>query len=152
VRFDPRAVTASGLIRLAEAELCLRTWDSGKYRMKYLLNLPLAGAALLQAWFASLVFMSAPWSGWSDGPSRRDGAREAGARRARMDPAAAGDRRIRIRRCIRLVARPPAMVAADIGALGASVLIGILVIPCVLSRSEGALPSGKSRTNISAWC
>ena len=36
--------------------------------------------------------------------------------------------------------------------LGASVLIGILVIPCVLSRSEGALPSGKSRTNISAWC
>ena len=67
VRFDPRAVTASGLFRLAEAELCLRTWDSGKYRMKYLLNLPLALAALLQVWFASLVFMSAPWSGWSDG-------------------------------------------------------------------------------------
>ena len=38
--------------------------------MKYLLNLPLALAALLQVWFASLVFMSAPWSGWSDGPSR----------------------------------------------------------------------------------
>ena len=38
--------------------------------MKYLLNLPLAVAALLQVWFASLVFMSGPWSGWSDGPSR----------------------------------------------------------------------------------
>ena len=38
--------------------------------MKFLLNLPLAVAALLQVWFASLVFMSAPWSGWSDGPSR----------------------------------------------------------------------------------
>jgi hypothetical protein len=38
--------------------------------MKYLLNLPLALAALLQVWFASLVFMSAPWSGWGDGPSR----------------------------------------------------------------------------------
>ena len=38
--------------------------------MKYLLNLPLAVAALLQVWFAGLVFMSAPWSGWSDGPSR----------------------------------------------------------------------------------
>jgi len=37
---------------------------------EYLLNLPLAVAALLQVWFASLVFMSAPWSGWSDGPSR----------------------------------------------------------------------------------
>ena len=38
--------------------------------MKYLLNLPLAVAALLQVWFASLVFMSGRWSGWSDGPSR----------------------------------------------------------------------------------
>jgi hypothetical protein len=38
--------------------------------MKYLLNLPLAVAALLQVWFSSLVFMSTPWSGWSDGPSR----------------------------------------------------------------------------------
>jgi hypothetical protein len=38
--------------------------------MKYLLNLPLAVAALLQVWFASLVFVSGPWSGWSDGPSR----------------------------------------------------------------------------------
>jgi len=28
--------------------------------MKYLLNLPLAVAALLQVWFAGLVFMSAP--------------------------------------------------------------------------------------------
>ena len=38
--------------------------------MKYLLNLPLALAALFQVWFASPVFMSAPWSGWGDGPSR----------------------------------------------------------------------------------
>jgi hypothetical protein len=30
--------------------------------MKYLLNLPLAVAALLQVWFASLVFMPGPWS------------------------------------------------------------------------------------------
>jgi hypothetical protein len=37
--------------------------------MKYLLNLALAVAALLQVWFSSLVFMSTPWSGWSDGPS-----------------------------------------------------------------------------------
>jgi hypothetical protein len=29
--------------------------------MKYLLNLPLAVAALLQVWFSSLVFMSTPW-------------------------------------------------------------------------------------------
>src|SRR5712692_6558754 len=38
--------------------------------MKYALNLPLALAALFQAWFASLVSMSTPWAGWSDGPSR----------------------------------------------------------------------------------
>ncbi len=38
--------------------------------MKYALNLPLALAALFQAWFASLVLMSGPWAGWSDGPSR----------------------------------------------------------------------------------
>jgi hypothetical protein len=38
--------------------------------MKYLLNSPFAVAALLQVWFSSLVFMSTPWSGWSDGPSR----------------------------------------------------------------------------------
>ncbi len=38
--------------------------------MKYLLNLPLALAALLQAWFVSLVLMPGPWPGWSDGPSR----------------------------------------------------------------------------------
>src|SRR6516162_6745183 len=31
----------------------IRTWDSAKYRMKYLLNLPLAVAALLQGWFSS---------------------------------------------------------------------------------------------------
>ena len=34
--------------------------ESGKYRMKYLLNLPLALAALFQVWFASPVFTSAP--------------------------------------------------------------------------------------------
>ncbi len=38
--------------------------------MKYLLNVPLALAALLQAWFVSLVLMPGPWPGWSDGPSR----------------------------------------------------------------------------------
>jgi hypothetical protein len=38
--------------------------------MKYMLNLPLALAALLQAWFVSLVVMPGPWPGWSDGPSR----------------------------------------------------------------------------------
>jgi hypothetical protein len=38
--------------------------------MKYLLNVPLALAALLQVWFVSLVLMSGPWAGWSDGPSR----------------------------------------------------------------------------------
>src|SRR5437588_61159 len=38
--------------------------------MKYMLNLPLALAALLQAWFVSLVLMPGPWPGWSDGPSR----------------------------------------------------------------------------------
>src|SRR6266566_8990898 len=38
--------------------------------MKYLLNVPLAMAALLQAWFVSLVLMPGPWPGWSDGPSR----------------------------------------------------------------------------------
>src|SRR5438046_7219984 len=38
--------------------------------MKYLLNLPLGLAALLQVWFTSLVLMPGPWAGWSDGPSR----------------------------------------------------------------------------------
>ncbi len=38
--------------------------------MKYLLNLPLALAALFQGWFAALVLMSGPWVGWQDGPSR----------------------------------------------------------------------------------
>jgi hypothetical protein len=38
--------------------------------MKYLLNLPLALAALLQAWFVGLVVMPSPWPGWEDGPSR----------------------------------------------------------------------------------
>jgi len=38
--------------------------------MKYLLNVPLAVAALLHAWFISLVLMPGPWSGWGDGPSR----------------------------------------------------------------------------------
>lgn len=38
--------------------------------MKYLLNLPLALAALFQVIFASLALMSGPWAGWEDGPSR----------------------------------------------------------------------------------
>ena len=38
--------------------------------MRYLLNLPLGLAALLQVWFAGLVLMPGPWTGWSDGPSR----------------------------------------------------------------------------------
>src|SRR5438067_11155172 len=38
--------------------------------MKYVLNLPLALAALLQLWFAGLALMSGPWAGWEDGPSR----------------------------------------------------------------------------------
>src|SRR5579862_2779745 len=38
--------------------------------MKYLLNVPLALAALFQARFASLALMSGPWAGWEDGPSR----------------------------------------------------------------------------------
>lgn len=38
--------------------------------MKYLLNLPLALAALLQVGFASVVLMPGPWAGWEDGPSR----------------------------------------------------------------------------------
>ena len=33
-------------------------------------NVPLAVAALLHAWFISLVLMPSPWSGWGDGPSR----------------------------------------------------------------------------------
>lgn len=38
--------------------------------MKYLLNLPLALAALLQTRFAYLALMPEPWPGWEDGPSR----------------------------------------------------------------------------------
>ncbi|MGE5270634.1 MAG: hypothetical protein ACM3JG_13285 [Thiohalocapsa sp.] len=38
--------------------------------MKYVLNLPLALAALFQAWFTAVVTMSGPWAGWEDGPSR----------------------------------------------------------------------------------
>jgi hypothetical protein len=38
--------------------------------MKYLLNVPLALAALFQVGFASLALMSGPWAGWEDGPSR----------------------------------------------------------------------------------
>lgn len=38
--------------------------------MKYLLNVPLALAALFQAVFTSLALMSGPWAGWGDGPSR----------------------------------------------------------------------------------
>src|SRR5579863_10241251 len=38
--------------------------------MKYLLNLPLALAALFQMMFAALALMPGPWAGWEDGPSR----------------------------------------------------------------------------------
>lgn len=38
--------------------------------MRYLLNVPLAVAALCQLGFASLVLMPGPWAGWEDGPSR----------------------------------------------------------------------------------
>jgi hypothetical protein len=38
--------------------------------VRYLLNLPLGLAALLQLLFAGLVLMPGPWAGWSDGPSR----------------------------------------------------------------------------------
>ena len=38
--------------------------------MKYMFNVPLAVAALLHAWFISLVLMPGAWSGWGDGPSR----------------------------------------------------------------------------------
>src|SRR5262245_63456198 len=57
----PRPTTHTDvLLTRRDGQSCLRTWESGKYRMKYLLNLPLAVAALLQVWFDSLVFMSAP--------------------------------------------------------------------------------------------
>src|SRR5262249_59516993 len=38
--------------------------------MRYLLNLLLGLAALLQARFAYLALMPGPWPGWGDGPSR----------------------------------------------------------------------------------
>ena len=38
--------------------------------MKYLINLPLFGAALTGGWFFYLAFLPEPPSGWSDGPSR----------------------------------------------------------------------------------
>jgi hypothetical protein len=103
-----------------------------QYRMKYLLNLPLAVAALLQVWFSSLVFMSTPWSGWSDGPSR--GAMVL----VMLEPVALA--------WILLLAVIAASVFADAFdwlpirrrwlqltlVIGASLLIGILGIPCVL--------------------
>jgi hypothetical protein len=57
----PRSRThLDALLTRRDGQSCLRTWESGEYRMKYLLNLPLAVAALLQVWFSSLVFMSTP--------------------------------------------------------------------------------------------
>src|SRR5437764_8316333 len=44
--------------------------DGGATGMKYMFNVPLAVAALLHAWFISLVLMPGAWSGWGDGPSR----------------------------------------------------------------------------------
>jgi hypothetical protein len=52
-RFSP------GLTRLAEAELCLRTRDSGKYRIKYLLNLSLAGAASCRCGLPAIMDLTA---------------------------------------------------------------------------------------------
>ena len=41
-----------------------------KASMKYVLNLPLALAALVQVYFAYLALMPEPWPNWGDGPSR----------------------------------------------------------------------------------
>ena len=112
--------------------------------MKYLLNLPLAVAALLQVWFASLVFMSGPWSGWSDGLSR--GAMVL----VMLEPVA----------LVWILLLP--VIAGSVFAdafdwlpvrrrwlqltlvLGASVLIGILVIPCVLVAIGESAAVGQS--------
>ena len=100
--------------------------------MKYLLNLPLALAALFQVWFASPVFMSAPWSGlgrWA--VARCDGA-------VMLEPVALA--------WILLLPVIAGSVFADAFdwlpvhrrwlqltlVLVASALIGILGIPCVL--------------------
>jgi hypothetical protein len=112
--------------------------------MKYLLNLPLAVAALLQVWFASLVFMSAPWSGWSDGPSR--GAMVL----VMLEPVALA--------WILLLPVIAGSVFADAFdwlpvrrrwlqltlVLGASVLVGVLVIPCVLVAIGGSAAVGQT--------
>ena len=112
--------------------------------MKYLLNLPLAVAALLQVWFSSLVFMSTPWSGWSDGPSR--GAMVL----VMLEPVALA--------WMLLLAVIAASVFADAfdwlpvrqrwlrltSVIGASLLIGILGIPCVLIAIGGSAAVGQS--------
>jgi hypothetical protein len=115
--------------------------------MKYLLNLLLAGAALLQIWFASLIFMSEPWSGWSDGPSR--GAMVL----VMLEPvtlvwillltvvagsvfAGAFDWLPVRRRWLRRTS-----------VLGASMLIGILVIPCVLVAIGSSAAIGQTQDN-----
>jgi len=112
--------------------------------MKYLLNLPLAVAALLQVWFSSLVFMSTLWSGWSDGPSR--GAMVL----VMLEPVALA--------WILLLAVIAGSVFADAFdwlpvrrrwlqltlVIGASLLIGILGIPCVLVAIGGSAAVGQS--------
>jgi hypothetical protein len=111
--------------------------ENGK-QMKYLLNLPLAVAALAQVWFASLVLMAAPWAGWSDGPSR-------GAMALVMlEPAAS---------CWALLLLAMVVAAFTDGfdwlpidrpwlrralVTGASPLIVALAIPCVLAAIEGS--------------
>jgi hypothetical protein len=110
--------------------------------MKYLLNLPLALAALAQALFASLVLMSTPWAGWSDGPSR-------GAMALVMlEPAVA---------CWALLL--PAIVAAAFTdafdwlpidrrwlrralVAGAAPLIVALAVPCMIAAIEGSAAVG----------
>jgi hypothetical protein len=56
------------LLRDANLPSAATEWHNAL--MKHLLNLPLALAALLQARFAYLALMPAPWPGWDDGPSR----------------------------------------------------------------------------------
>ena len=111
--------------------------------MKYLLKLPFPVAALLQVWFSSLVFMSTPWSGWSDGPSR--GAMVL----VMLEPVALA--------WILLLPVIAGSVFADAFdwlpvrrrwlqltlVLGASVLVGILVIPCVLVAIGGSAAVGQ---------
>jgi hypothetical protein len=82
----PRSMThPDALLTRRGGQSYHRTWESGKYRMKYLLNLPLAVAALLQVWFSSLVFMSPIHRGERRAPLFRI-ARGSAAQRSRQRP------------------------------------------------------------------